>query len=98
LPSLNQDIIETLSELKQMHQLNYELIEQLNMTVQWILDSNIRPPNERLLSSLLTKSLSLIAEVNADSPKTLVYQKHHPTKFHNQNLPDEDFKEPLNVC
>jgi hypothetical protein len=89
-----QEVIETLSELKRMHQLNYELMEQLNITCQWIVDSNIKIPNADCLCSLLGKSLALIAEVQADSPKTLVYQKLSD-KW--KRLPESDGKVPVPI-
>lgn len=68
-----QDILSTLTELKRMHQLNYELLEQLNITCQWIVDNQIAIPNPDHLHSLLVKSLSLMAEIEADEPKILQY-------------------------
>lgn len=56
-----------------MHQLNFELIEQLNIACQFIVDNNVSIPNELLLRSLVGKSLSLIAEMQAKESKTLQY-------------------------
>jgi hypothetical protein len=73
--TISQEAIETLQELKRMHQLNYELLEQLSVTCRWMTENKIRSPNIVTLCSLLSKADSLLAEIKADSPKTLVYQK-----------------------
>jgi hypothetical protein len=70
-----QEAINALSELKRMNQLNFELLEQLNGTCQWIIDKNIEVPNTDQLHPLIGKSLTLITEVQGDSPKLLQYQK-----------------------
>lgn len=69
-----QEIIDSLAELKRLHQLNFELFKQLNVVAQWILDNHIPIPNKELLCSLLDKSLTLQSEIQAKTPKTLQYQ------------------------
>lgn len=70
-----QEAITTLSELKRLHQLNFELLEELNITCQWLIGSNFDIPNKEHLKSLLGKSLSLLNEVNSNTPQLLQYQK-----------------------
>lgn len=70
-----QEIIDTLIELKRMHQLNFELLEQLNVTCQWIIANNFPIPDKEHMSSLLNKSFTLLNEIQASTPKTLQYQK-----------------------
>ena len=69
------EIIDSLSDLKRMYQLNIELLEQLAITCDWLRNSGVRLPNESAFYSLLTKTTSLLDEIQADSPKTLIYQK-----------------------
>jgi hypothetical protein len=68
-----QVAIETLKELKRMHQLNLELLEQLNVTCQWIIDNNIQVSDEEHMSSLLNKSLTLLNEI---------YSKPYDDSYH----------------
>lgn len=82
----------TLSELKRMHQLNYELIEQLNVTCQWIIDNKIEVPNADKLQSLIVKSVSLINGVQSETP-TFIYRKLADEKKHPFRT-DEDETEP----
>jgi hypothetical protein len=70
-----QETIDALSELKRLHQLNFELLEQLNVACQWIIDSHLCIPNEEKMRSLIGKSLILLNEIQADEPKVLQYQK-----------------------
>jgi hypothetical protein len=88
LSDLLQEAIDTLTELKRLHQLNFELIEHLNIACQYIVDKQIKVPNESYLRSLVAKALALIAEIQADTPKTLIYKKL-PTIFHNKDRPTE---------
>lgn len=76
-----QQAIGTLTELKRLHQLNFELIEQLNISCQYIVDNNIKVPNESHLRSLVSKSLALIAELQGKTPKTLIYKKIGTDEF-----------------
>ncbi len=89
-----QNVIDTLSELKRMHQLNFELLEQLNVTCQWIIDYKINIPNETLMRSLVGKSLALLNELRGDTPKTLTYKKIANESLHEPKN-NEDFTEPF---
>jgi hypothetical protein len=75
-------IIETLQELEQMHSLNLELLEQLNVACSWIVEHSIPIPNLSSLLSLLRKTKALLAEIQADEPKLLQYQKLADEKKH----------------
>lgn len=68
------DIIDTLSELKRMHQLSLELLEQLDVTCGWLLENKIHPPNEKQFYHLVNKTKVLFEELRADNPKVLCYQ------------------------
>jgi hypothetical protein len=69
-------IIDSLTELKRMYQLNVELLEHLAVTCDWLRLSGVKLPNESTFDSLLNKTTALLDEIQAhDSPKTLVYQK-----------------------
>lgn len=69
-----QEVIDTLNELKRLHQLNFELLEQLNVVCKWILDNHICVPNEEKMRSLLGKSLTLLNEIRTDAPAVLLLQ------------------------
>ena len=85
MSDLLQEAIDTLTELKRMNQLNFELIEQLNITCQWIVDNDIKIPNNDALRSLVGKSLALIAEIQADEPKILQYKTLSDDSYHEPN-------------
>jgi len=68
-------IIDTLQELERLHQLNSELLEQLNVICGWLLEHNIQIPDPELLLSLLQKAKALLKEIEADEPKLLQYPK-----------------------
>lgn len=69
------EIIETLSELRRMHQLNIELLEQLSVSCSWLMEQHIPIPNAEKIASLLNKAQSLIREIQSDEPKILQYKK-----------------------
>jgi len=72
-PDTITEIINTLSELKRMHQLNLELLEQLGVACSWLMEHNIPIPNASTLSSLLSKTMVVLAEIYSDMPKVLQY-------------------------
>jgi hypothetical protein len=67
------EAIEIFSELKRLHQLNAELLEELYVSVEWLTKHNIPLPNSDTLLSLLSKSKSLLLEIQATEPKILQY-------------------------
>ena len=91
-PDSLTEIIDSLTELKRMHQLNLELLEQLAITCDWLRNSGIRLPNESTFYSLLNKTTTLLDEIQADSPKTIVYQKLSDGRKH---LSESDGKVPV---
>jgi hypothetical protein len=80
------ETIATLQELKRMHQLNLELLEQLDVACGWILDNQIVVPNQDHIVSLLVKSEALLKEIQGETPRILQYQK----------LSDDGYHEPQN--
>jgi hypothetical protein len=95
VPSILTDlteIIDTLTELKRMHQLNYELLEQLNVTCDYLLTHYPNLPNNKKLASLLSKSMSVLKEIKTNSPKILVYQNLSDERKHRD---DSDGKVPV---
>jgi len=89
------EIIDTLTELKRMHQLNMELLEQLGVACGWLLEHNIPIPNASTLASLVRKSLALLTEIQTETPKTLQYQKLADEKKH---LHGTDGEVPVPLC
>jgi len=79
-----------------LHQLNFELLEQLNVICQWLLDNHIPIPNEEHLSSLFKRSLTLLTEMQADTPEILQYQKLTDEKKQSHRT-DEEETEPYFV-
>jgi ABC-type uncharacterized transport system fused permease/ATPase subunit len=72
---ISQEVIDTLQELRRLHYLNEELLEQLSVACKWIIENKVQPPNIQTLHSLLSRATSLLAEIEADTPKILQYQK-----------------------
>jgi hypothetical protein len=68
-------VIETLQQLERLHQLNLELLEQLNVVFDYLLNNHVPLPNPQLIYSLLTRAKSILAEIQADEPKILMYSK-----------------------
>ena len=56
-----------------MYQLNFELLEQLEVTCQYIVDSGVQFPNREKMRSLLGKTLALYNEMNSRKPNFLQY-------------------------
>ena len=76
------EIINTLTELKRLHQLNIELLEQLDVACNWLLSHNIQIPNSDTLCSLLTKVEALLNEIySADE-----FSQHRKQPKNSQNL------------
>jgi hypothetical protein len=80
------EIIDSLTELKRISQLNMELLEQLSVTCDWLRKSGVKLPNQSAFDSLLNKTMALLDEIQADEPKILVYKK----------LSDDGYHEPDN--
>jgi hypothetical protein len=91
------DAINTFSELKRLHGLNIELLEQLDVTCNWLLNSYATLPNAEKLNSLLTKSRALLFEIQADKPKILQYNinRRKVTRGDGFNGTDEEVTEPI---
>ena len=99
MSSLNT-IVETLQELERLHQLNSELLEQLNVICGWLLEHNIQIPNSEVLLSLLQKAKVLLTEIEADEPKILQYSairrkvtEKPSDEFLQRKKSDKDFTE-----
>lgn len=86
-------IIETLQELERMHQLNLELLEQLDVIFVWILENDVSIPNKDKFDALLNKMSSLMTELYFSTPKSLQYRKLADGKKH-LNGTDGEVPEP----
>ena len=75
-------IIDALQELERMHQLNLELLEQLDVVFEWIIKSDMPIPNGEKLSALFTKTEALLKELYFSSSRTLAYRKLADEKKH----------------
>jgi hypothetical protein len=86
------DIAETMQELRRMHQLNIELLEQLAVACSFLLQNHVKIPNESTFKSLLRKAWTLLDEIQADEVKGVQYtvSRRKVTPFRT----DEDETEP----
>jgi hypothetical protein len=96
LTQLNQ-LSSALSELKQMYQLNTELLEQLSVTLNFLKNSGVHLPNESTFNSLLNKTMTLLDEIQADEPKILTYNisRRKVTDFREYDGTDEEVPVPF---
>jgi hypothetical protein len=90
------EIIETLHEVERLHQLDLELLEQLNVISCWLVENDIPIPNPHILYSLLAKAKALLTEIQSDEPKMLQYQKLVDEKKQHFKT-DEDEPVPANL-
>lgn len=101
LDSLNQidQIASSLLELKQMYQLNTELLEQLSVVFDFLKKSDIHLPNESTFNSLLNKAMTLLDEMQSDKPKILQYNvsRRKVTDTYEKNGTDEEVPVPLKL-
>jgi hypothetical protein len=67
------EVVDTLQELQRLHQLNVELLEQLDVTCTWLIDNHIKMPNESTFYSLLSKTKAILEEIHDKETKTLQY-------------------------
>ena len=88
------EVAKTLQELKRLHQLNMELLEQFSISCDFLLKSGVKVPNASTFASLLNKALSLLNEIQADEPKIIQYQKISDEILHGKKS-DRDFTEPM---
>ena len=96
-PDSMTEIINTLTELKQMHRLNMELLEQFSIACDFLLKSGVSVPNASTFASLLNKSMALLNEIQADEPKTLQYNinRRKVTDFGEKDGTVGEVPEPL---
>jgi hypothetical protein len=87
------EIINTLSELKRMHQLNLELLEQLSVSCRWLMEHKVPIPNAEKICSLLDKAKALVNEIQAETPKILQYRTPSDEKKHGDQS-DGEVTEP----
>ena len=79
------ETIDTLKELKRMHQLVLELLEQLDVTCGWLLENKIPIPNRDTIYSLLVKTKTLLDEIHS---------KTSSDEFLQPKKSDKDLTEP----
>lgn len=87
------EIINTLSELKRMHQLNLELLEQLSVSCNWLMEHKVPIPNAEKICSLLDKAKALVNEIQAETPKILQYRMLSD-ESKQPHKPDDKLPEP----
>ena len=94
LSSIIREIASRLEELDRLYGLNLELLEQLDVTCEWLIDNIPQIPNIDKLRSLLLKVDTLLTEIYSDSPLFLQNSKVSDENLHD-NKSDEDFTEPV---
>lgn len=52
-----------LDEIIEMHQINLELLEQIDVVCKWILENKIEIPNREIMVSLLNRADTLLNEI-----------------------------------
>ena len=70
-----QEATDTFQELKRMHQLNIELLENLSLACNHLVTFHIQVPNASTLASLLNKATTLLDEITASESQTIKYRK-----------------------
>lgn len=90
-------IIDSITELKRMKQLNIELLEQLAVTCRWLRISGISLPNASTFDSLLNKTITLLDEIQADTPIMLQYNvnRRKVTPYGEKDGTDEEVPAPF---
>lgn len=87
------ELRELIDEANHMHELNLELIQELELACKWILENKIRPPNRKNLVSILNKIDVLLHEIYS-TPKMQYIKEIEPTdEFLHRKRTDEDFTE-----
>ena len=90
-------VIEKYQELQRLHQLNAELLEQLNVTCSYFVEAGIPFPNFDVLYSLFRRSKALLNEIQAGTPKMVQYKALQQTKsnrIYGDEETDGDVTEP----
>ena len=87
-------VTKTLNELQRLHELNVELLEQLDVACTWLIDNRVQVPNESVFYSLLSKSKVLLEEMQADEPIILRYTTNSRRKV-TLFKTDEEVPEPM---
>ena len=87
-------VIETLQELQRMHQLNLELLEQLDIVFKWIVETDMPIPNREKLSSLLHKTETLIKELYLPNATKYLQYRMLSDESKQPRKPDDKVTEP----
>ena len=88
------EIVSTLQELKQMYQINLELMEQLVVTYAYITDNDIPVPNEPKFTSLLNKARALLREICSNQKSQNFFIGNEFSHGKKKPFGDGDFTEP----
>jgi hypothetical protein len=87
-------IIQNLQELERTQQLNFELLEELGILLEYMNANNFPIPDREKFNSLLAKTHALMNELYFSSPKTLQYRKVSRRKVTDFKT-DEDVPVPI---
>ena len=90
-------VTKTLNELQRLHELNVELLEQLDVACAWLIDNHVQVPNESVFYSLLFKSKALLEEMQTDEPAIIQYScisRRKVTALGEKHGTDEEVPEP----
>jgi hypothetical protein len=81
-----REIADGLMQLDRMHQLNLELLEQLDITCRWLAENITEIPNIDKMRSLLAKTNTLLTEI---------YSKNPSDEFLQGDESDDKLTEPI---
>ncbi len=68
-------IIQNLQELARLQQLNFEILEELGILLDYIEANHIQVPNRDKFNSMLAKTHALLKELYFSSDKVMPYRK-----------------------
>lgn len=75
------EIKSVLDEVERLQQLNYELLEQLNIIFAHINKNKLEIADKEKLAGLLNKAMVLLSEIHSNPPKDYYVQKVSRRKF-----------------
>ena len=88
------EIITSLGELKRLHQLNLELLEQLSVACGFLTENKVPIPNEGTFVSLLKKATTLLSEIYSEPSSTMLVVTKPADETLQRKRTDEDLTEP----
>ena len=89
------ELREVITEAQMMHQLNLELIEELDITCKWLLETRIEFPNREKFVSMLNKIDALLNEIYSTHKMQYYYKVESADEKKQHSRTDGDVPVPL---